>query len=550
MASAKMRHNINPNSSVVVESYLMLGLERRLRRYERIRDVMNTWDQDHENSLLILSCPASMTDRDLDIDAVPSSAESPPGFTLPVYQSSRPGKWNKRWVTLLENGQMYSAKTGDALPGDAGCMKLCQLSDFDIYSPNETEIRRSVRPPKQFCCAIKSQQKSVLFSDEVNFVHFFSTDDEEVAARFYERVHGWRSWHLVAKKLAIDRKMNAPAPKLTLDPARGGLDTSADDGKPYSAPPGATSFFRIDSFKPLLDVNNISKLAEEARKLQPAVPPRPATADGKYQAHPPPPNFPPPATPAPKDKELPAKPNLKRAETDKYHGSPPNQPYHSSPSPLGLDHMALSSPPANSASLGLDAFGLAAPEEKKSEATSWFPSATEHTAKLRKDEPPPSFRRPATADPALQRRPTRRANNPPPLSINTNTHFLAPPRPFEDYCTRSPKANANAPPVYKLPGTPMMPSAPRARTMTGGGGGGPNRGNYGPGPSPRSRGAPTNMQGRRHMPDNMPPVPPIPNRPMRRDMPSAPTTAVLSVQPRYPPAQRGPAQQPFPVRQY
>ncbi|KAM3514918.1 hypothetical protein MY11210_001396 [Beauveria gryllotalpidicola] len=503
MASSMMRHHINPASSVVVESYLMLGLERRLRRYERIRDVMNTWDKDHENSLLILGCPASMSDHDLDIDAVPDSKESPPGFTLQLYQSSRPGKWNKRWVTLLENGQMYCAKTADALPGDAACSQICHMADFDIYSPKEAEIRQSVKPPKKFCYAIKSQQKSTQFADEVNFVHYFSTENEETATKFYEMVHRWRSWLLVSKKLALDRKMNAPAPQITFGSANDS-DTSADEIKSDSQPSSATCSFGIGTFQPLLDVDNISQLAEEARKLLPIEPSRSATAEEK------------PCTPVPKARNQQIKPSLKRAETDRYSGSPPNSIYHDSPGPIRVDRLRTSLQ-ANATPLEFDAFIFDAPEEKpdkldKPELRSWFPSAAEHTAKIRKHEPPPVFRRPATADTALhgsQRRP-----KPPDF---TRSHFLEPPRPFDGFGAPSSKSKSLAPPIYKLPGTPMMSScAPRARPMSRSNTGlvGPFEPQHGA-RQQSSRSSAPSSHGRRHMPENMPPLPALPNRSMK-----------------------------------
>ncbi|KAJ2977578.1 hypothetical protein NQ176_g4295 [Zarea fungicola] len=336
MASTMMRHHINPGTSVVVESYLMLGLERRLRRYERIRDVMNSWDKDHENSLLILTCPASMTDHDLDIDAVPNVDDSPSGFSLQLYQSSRPGKWNKRWVTLLENGQMFASKTADGLPGDPSTTMLCHMSESDIYSPKEAEMRQTLKPPKQFCYAIKSQQRSAVFHDEDSFVHFFSTDNEEVATQFYESVHRWRSWHLVSRKLALDRKLNAPAPQIMFD-SNNGSDTSCDDAKLDSEPSSATSSFRIGSFQPLIDMDNISKLAAEARKLLPkppvAQPVLPPSVETKKETHPPEPDFPPPATPVSKgNTPQAAKPGFEGAQrTDKSHGSSPGQAYTSPP---------------------------------------------------------------------------------------------------------------------------------------------------------------------------------------------------------------------------
>ncbi|EJP68532.1 uncharacterized protein BBA_02534 [Beauveria bassiana ARSEF 2860] len=555
MASTMMRHHINPASSVVVESYLMLGLERRLRRYERIRDVMNTWDKDHENSLLILGCPASMSDHDLDIDAVPDSKEAPPGFTLQLYQSSRPGKWNKRWVTLLENGQMYSAKTADALPGDAACTQLCHMADFDIYSPKEAEIRQSVKPPKKFCYAIKSQQKSTRVPDEVNFVHYFSTDNEETATQFYDMVHRWRSWLLVAKKLALDRKMNAPAPQITFGSANGS-DTSADEIKSDSqTTSSAASSFGIGTFQPLLDVNNLSQLAEEARKLMPVGPSRSATADEKHEARQP------PCTPVSKVKNQQAKPSLKRAETDKYSGSPPNSMYHNSPGPIRVDRLKTSPRAANATPLEFDAFIFDAPEEEEKpdkpdaapnvpeepELRSWFPSAAEHTAKIRKHEPPPMFRRPATADAALhgnQRRPK-------PSHYN-RSHFLEPPRLFDGFGgggggggAPSSKPTSLAPPIYKLPGTPMMPCAPRPRPMARS-----NTGISGP-PEPqhgarqRSRSTAPSSHGRRHMPENMPPLPALPTRSMSRDASAPPPAPIapLNIPSRSSPPQRGPALQ-------
>ncbi|KAM3505559.1 hypothetical protein MY10362_002881 [Beauveria mimosiformis] len=543
MASTMMRHHINPASSVVVESYLMLGLERRLRRYERIRDVMNTWDKDHENSLLILGCPASMSDHDLDIDAVSDCKEAPPGFTLQLHQSSRPGKWNKRWVTLLENGQMYSAKTADALPGDAACSQLCHMADFDIYSPKEAEIRQSVKPRKKFCYAIKSQQKSTRFPDEVNFVHYFSTNNQEAATQFYEMVHRWRSWLLVAKKLALDQKMNAPAPQITFGSANDS-DASADEIKSDSQPSSATSSFAIGTFQPLLDVNNISQLAEEARKLLLIGPSRSATAEEKHEAR-----QPPPCTPVSKVKNLQARPSLKRAETDKYSGSPPNSMYHNSPGPIRVDRLKTS-PQANAATpLEFDGFIFDAPEEKpdvpdvpeEPEPISWFPSAAEHTAKIRENEPPPMFRRPATADAALhcnQRRPKP--------SHYTRSHFLEPPRPFDGFDGGAPssKPTSLAPPIYQLPGTPLMPRAPRSRPMPRSNTGVVDPSEPQHGARQRSRSTAPSSHGRRNMPENMPPLPALPNRSMSRDASASPAPiAPLSIQPRSTPPQRGPAPQ-------
>ncbi|KJZ75023.1 hypothetical protein HIM_05509 [Hirsutella minnesotensis 3608] len=210
-SAAKMtNHVVTPTTCVVIECYFMLGLERRLRRYERVRDVLNSWDNDEQNSLIILPCDSPKEERGLDMESVPRTEESPPGFCLQLYHSARPGKWHKRWVTLMDGGQMFASKRPEAGPADKDSTVLCHLSDFDIYMPKESEMRRNLKPPKKFCYAIKSQQKTFVFPNGENFVHFFCTDDAKVASRFHDVVHGWRSWYLVNRMVNLARKDKPP----------------------------------------------------------------------------------------------------------------------------------------------------------------------------------------------------------------------------------------------------------------------------------------------------------------------------------------------------
>ncbi|KAG5985515.1 hypothetical protein E4U43_006028, partial [Claviceps pusilla] len=214
-AAAEMtRHQLTPTTCVIIECYTVLGLERRLRRYERIRDVMNSWDRDLQNSLLIMSCDTTTPNdgHHLDMESVPRTEEPPGGFSIQMHHSSRPGKWNKRWVTLLDNGQIYAAKSVNAQPCDKESSVLCHLTDFDIYTPKESEMRRHLRPPKRFCYAIKSQQKTVVFPNGENFVHFFSTEDAQQAALFYEKVHGWRSWYMVNRMVDLGKTKKEDKP--------------------------------------------------------------------------------------------------------------------------------------------------------------------------------------------------------------------------------------------------------------------------------------------------------------------------------------------------
>jgi hypothetical protein len=67
-AAQMMRHDIDPATSILVECYFLLGLERRLRRYEGVRDVMNSWDRDQQNTLLIMPRDSATSDQDLELN--------------------------------------------------------------------------------------------------------------------------------------------------------------------------------------------------------------------------------------------------------------------------------------------------------------------------------------------------------------------------------------------------------------------------------------------------------------------------------------------------
>ncbi|KAF4995521.1 hypothetical protein FGRMN_5064 [Fusarium graminum] len=262
-------HNIDPKASVLIECYNELGLERRLRRYERIRDVMNSWDRDQQNSLLVVTNDISQNDDpDLDIKSVPRTPTPPPGFALQMYHSSRPGKWNKRWITLLESGQMFASKKPDSKVSDKDSIVLCHLSDFDIYTPRESEARRHLKAPRRFCYAIKSQQKTFVFPNGENFVHFFCAEDGQIAKRFLELVQRWRSWYLVNKQVDFDKK----------DKLSNGLDiqtspkamsrsksTAATKGHRTQISVSETPY-TIGAFQPLLDMDRFDKPLEEFGK--------------------------------------------------------------------------------------------------------------------------------------------------------------------------------------------------------------------------------------------------------------------------------------------
>ncbi|KAK3953054.1 hypothetical protein QBC32DRAFT_388840 [Pseudoneurospora amorphoporcata] len=261
---------VNVNTSMVIETYTPLGLERRLRRYERIRDVLNSWDQDMQN-VLIIQTENDCSDENLDLASVPREHKIPTGFVLPLQHSHRPGKWTKRYITLLENGQLVSSKKPDAKLSDKDVLGICHLSDFDIYTPTEAQKRKELRPPKKHCYAIKSQQKTTIFMSTDNFVHYFSTEDAAVAHLFFARVQAWRSWYLVNKVLQLHKKKQErdaeTAPQLSSSPHKPRMavkDVNVDGHKIRVSVD--ESPYPIGTFKPLIDLQRFDKPIDEFGK--------------------------------------------------------------------------------------------------------------------------------------------------------------------------------------------------------------------------------------------------------------------------------------------
>lgn len=193
-AAKYLARDIDVERFILMESFSQVGLERPLRRYEHIREVMNSWSHDAENKFIVI--PPSSVEALAQLDAAHAPSEQPAPVTVHIYHSQRRRKWDKRYVTLRTDGQVTISKKENAKEQT----NICHISDFDIYFPNARALNKDIKPPKKLCFAIKSQQKSSMFLSTENFLHFFSTSDKSVADTWYRAVQKWRSWYLVNKK--------------------------------------------------------------------------------------------------------------------------------------------------------------------------------------------------------------------------------------------------------------------------------------------------------------------------------------------------------------
>lgn len=252
-AAACMDEKISVKSAVLLEHFGTVGVQRPLRRYEHIRDVMNSWDTDRQNSLLLIDPGTGSSETELSLAGVPSHKPSDQSWLMQI--SQKPGKWDKRMIHLKSDGQMTLQKDPKK-PQDQ--LTICHLSDFDIYEPTQEKIKKKIKPPKKICYAIKSQQKTSMFQSMENFVHFFCTNDRKTANDFYNAIQGWRSWYLV-HVMGEGKKVKPPERTSTEKDA-------GSRSKTHKTGPSQDSHYHLGSFKPLMDVDEVGR--------------RPASSDG------------------------------------------------------------------------------------------------------------------------------------------------------------------------------------------------------------------------------------------------------------------------------
>ncbi|GAA6005756.1 hypothetical protein JCM10207_005323 [Rhodosporidiobolus poonsookiae] len=214
------------------EVWRSLGLERPIREYEFVADIVKSWD-DSSNVLVFRRTPLW--------PVLSSHARLHPTMPRmgPVQLEVKKGKWSKRFLELKEGALSYSKseKGKDATI-------LCQLSNFDVFFVSE-KGQADVKPPKPFVFALKSRLTRAHFEEKSEWCHFVSikTSDEAL---------GWTKTILEAGNAVARQREQAvlgssSAPTATSSPNLSGpLISAAALAAPVvppvpSLPPTATS---------------------------------------------------------------------------------------------------------------------------------------------------------------------------------------------------------------------------------------------------------------------------------------------------------------------
>ncbi|KAG0359890.1 hypothetical protein BGX24_005683 [Mortierella sp. AD032] len=149
-------------------------IERPLRDFEVILDVMKTWEADKDNKMICKSFPArnELTAQEVVRLVGPAGQE---GFVRPhgwVHLEIKKSKWVKRYLHITDTA-VYHSKDAKF----NGESMLCLLRNFDVYA---VQVPRKKAPTK-FGFALKSSDKVHLFeTPEDDYIHYVCTDSGEL----------------------------------------------------------------------------------------------------------------------------------------------------------------------------------------------------------------------------------------------------------------------------------------------------------------------------------------------------------------------------------
>ncbi|KAF9986133.1 hypothetical protein BGZ65_008690 [Modicella reniformis] len=145
-------------------------IERPLRDFEIVLDVIKTWEVDKDNKMICKSFPAR---NELSASEV-IRLVGPVGLTSfirPhgwVHLETKKGKWNKRYLHITDTA-VYHSKDNQF----NGESMLCMLRNFDVHA---VQVPRKKAPTK-FGFALKSSDSVHMFeTPEDDYIHYVCTD--------------------------------------------------------------------------------------------------------------------------------------------------------------------------------------------------------------------------------------------------------------------------------------------------------------------------------------------------------------------------------------
>ncbi|OAC98499.1 hypothetical protein MUCCIDRAFT_167576 [Mucor lusitanicus CBS 277.49] len=141
------------------------GVERPLREWEIVLDVLSVWEPDASNALLVKKYSYHYT---LTSESVLQKKVPPMYGWLSI--EYKKGKWQKRYCFVKDNA-IHHAKDNK---GSSSSI-LCHLATYDVY----TLLQPMRISPTPFVFAIRAQDRSSIFERESDYMRFLAVEDQE-----------------------------------------------------------------------------------------------------------------------------------------------------------------------------------------------------------------------------------------------------------------------------------------------------------------------------------------------------------------------------------
>ncbi|GAA5889986.1 hypothetical protein JCM5296_003670 [Sporobolomyces johnsonii] len=174
-----------------------MGVERPIREYEFVNDVVKSFDGD--SSIFVLKRTAMWP-------ILSSSARLHPAVPRhgAVQLEVKKGKWSKRFLELKDGALSYSKseKGKDATV-------LCQLSNFDVFFV-APEAADRLKAPKPFVFALKSRLTRAHFEEANEYCHFVSVKTAEEMLNWIKTITEAGNSHARQREQAILGASSAP----------------------------------------------------------------------------------------------------------------------------------------------------------------------------------------------------------------------------------------------------------------------------------------------------------------------------------------------------
>ncbi|KAJ3153101.1 hypothetical protein HDU89_000729 [Geranomyces variabilis] len=185
----KFHQEVSPNWTLF-ELCNDLGVERPLRDWEIVTDVISAWETSASVNAIVMKKYGYR-----DTVSEKSIAGKYPRVQGWMYMELKPGKWQRRFFVLRESNLYYYK---DAKQTGVESL-FCGLSNFDVYTLSQPRKKT----PSAFTFALRSTDSISMFENKQDYVRFLSVDKEE-------RLFDW----VLAIRLAKSEKTFADFPEL------------------------------------------------------------------------------------------------------------------------------------------------------------------------------------------------------------------------------------------------------------------------------------------------------------------------------------------------